>query len=89
MITSLVVDGATGAGTIEGFAFGANVSVDVVDIPPNGGGRTLEAAFSSCTGFAGANWTFTVDGSPTESYTFRFNGDTLRISKAGTRIIVF
>ena len=85
-VPGLTVD-ASGAGTIDGFAFADNGTLDVLNLPSDGG--TLPGTYVNCTGFENIrNWTFTVGGETTKKYRMSVSGDSICIVPVGMRVIV-
>ena len=72
---------------IEGFAFAENGTLDVLDLPSDGG--ALPGTYVNCTGFENIrNWTFTVGGETTGKYKVAVSGDSIRIVPVGMRVVV-
>ena len=77
----------TGAGTIDGFAFAENGTLDVLDLPSGGG--ALPGTYVNCTGFENIrSWMLTVGGETTKKYGMSVSGDTIRINPVGMVVIV-
>ena len=88
VISKLKIDAADGVGTIAGFKFADEVSVDVTGIPRTALELTLPFDFGSCEGFADAQFSFTANGK-TDTHIFTVAGGKLKIyRKQGVRIIV-
>jgi autotransporter-associated beta strand protein len=63
VVDSLAVDGVSGSGTITGFTFADNVTVNVTGRPRNSPSGVIAIDFSGCKGFDKARWTFLETGS--------------------------
>ena len=88
LISKLRIDAVEGVGSISGFKFADEVSVDVTGIPRTALELTLPFDFASCEGFADAQFSFTADGK-TDTHIFTVAGGKLKIyRKQGVRIIV-
>jgi len=84
-ISKLRIDGAAGFGSISGFTFAKNMTVNVTGIPQlNGSALHLPADFSGVSTFdAVESWTFLSDGETTTKYTFRLTKTGLDIIPRG------
>ena len=81
-IKGLTVD-ANGAGTIDGFEFAENGTLDVENLPADG--ATLPGTYLNCTGFGNiAGWSLSVGGSHTARYKVIESGGVLRVTRVGT-----
>ena len=88
VITSLEVDGVSGAGSIEGFTFAQNVTVNIVGRPRGTPGGMLPADFSGCEGFDTAQWTFLENGAASLRRSYQMTENGIQVTNAGAVIIL-
>ena len=89
-VSGVTVDGAAGAGTVEGVAFAANGTIDVTGIT-DAQAVTLPLGFAGTDGAANLqNWSVTVDGEPPVKYscTVSADGSQLTVARRGTIFVV-
>ena len=88
-ISRLKVDATKGCGTITGFVFATDMTVDVTDIPAGAKSLELPANLSGVANFDDvATWTFLKDGVATTRYHFELSKTGLKINSDGCMIIV-
>ena len=85
-IKGLSVD-VGGAGTIDGFAFAGEGSLNVENLPDDG--ATLPGTYLNCTGFDNvADWSLKVGGDDTKRYRIAYSNGTIQILPVGTVILL-
>ena len=90
-LSSLAVDCAAGAGTIKGFTFAAEGTLDLVNASSIEGVADVMIDISATDGWENiAGWTLTVNGSSDQAsrYCFSVSEDRIRVAKRGLRFIV-
>ena len=88
VVDSLAVDGVSGSGTITGFTFADNVTVNVTGRPRNSPSGVIAIDFSGCKGFDKARWTFLEDGKPPVRRSFRMTENGIVVTNHGFRLIL-
>lgn len=85
-IKGLSVD-VGGAGTIDGFAFAGEGSLNVENLPDDG--ATLPGTYLNCTAFDNvAGWSLKVGGEDTKRYRIAYSNGTIQILPVGTVILL-
>lgn len=88
VIANLVIDGSTGAGTINGFRLGRDVTVDVMNAPKHGA-VSRPVGFTGLSGFGDVtNWTYTINGAAPRNRTVKLTPDSLEIIPGGLSVIL-
>jgi hypothetical protein len=83
-IARLKIDATKGCGTITGFVFATDMTVDVTDIPADAKSLELPANLSGVANFDDvATWTFLKDGAATTRYHFELSKTGLTINSNG------
>ena len=84
-ISELKLD-ANGGGTIDGFAFAASGTLDVVNYTRDT--DVLPATFTNVTGLENLeNWTLRIDGTPKPRYAISVSGGKVRIFRPGMAFV--
>ena len=84
-VKRLTVDATTG-GTIDGFAFAANGTLDIASWTESG---ELPGTYVNCEGLANvANWSVTFDGAARPNRTVVVENGKLKVLVRGTAIIM-
>lgn len=85
-ISKLRVD-ATGAGTLRGFSFAENGTLDVVNFPVGVTVMRLPGVYDSVAGFENiGNWNLTLQGQVKPSIGFRVTDGSIMVFRPGTQI---
>ena len=80
---------AAGAGTFDGFAFAADGTLEIENLPMNLQEVRIPAAFSNATGLASMDgWTLRVNGRETSSRIVKVDEDGFTVTRAGLILIV-
>lgn len=90
-IASLCVDCAVGGGTVKGFSFAEEGTLDLINVPLSQGATDVMIGLSGSENWSSiSGWTLTVDGSASGAgkYCFSVHGDRLRVVRRGLRFIV-
>ena len=75
-----------GAGTIDGFAFAGDGTLNVENLPDDG--ATLPGTYLNCTGFDNvAGWSLKVGGEDTKRYRIGYSDGVIQIRPVGTVLL--
>ena len=90
-ISNLTIDCSAGVGTLSGFDFAANGTVNLVNIPEGATDFTVPADFDGFSSESLANLnacSVTENGTPAARWIVKIASDCIRVSKRGTCIII-
>ena len=81
---------AAGGGTIDGFAFAEDGTLDVTGLAPGGGSSvTIPVAFANATGLGNVSgWMLALDGVPTRKKSFAVSPSGITVNSVGTMFIL-
>ena len=76
----------SGAGTIDGFAFAGDGTLNVENLPDDG--ATLPGTYLNCTAFDNvADWSLKVGGEDTKRYRIAYSNGAISVLPVGTVIL--
>ena len=88
VIRALTVDGTEGGGTVDGFAFAADCTVDVVNAP-SGTSFEIPMTLANATGLSGAaGWTVKFNGADKANVRLSASASGIRVRPIGARFIL-
>ena len=88
VIRARTVDGTAGGGTVDGFAFAADCTVDVVNAP-SGTSFEIPMALANATGLSGAaGWTVKFNGADKANVRLSASASGIRVRPIGARFIL-
>ena len=90
-ISNLTVDCSAGVGTLSGFDFAANGTIDLINIPEGVMDFAVPAGLGgvSSEGLANLNsWSVKVEGMPSSRWGLKVSADEIRAFRLGTRLVI-